>query len=395
MLLYPVLAECVYRVGTVLAPKHSWLRTVTSQQDWKDQKPLQGPVVWMHCASLGEFEMGKPILESYLATVPNAQAVVTFFSPSGYEPRKNYSKALVHYLPFDAPSEVEKWQDYCNPSVALFIRYDLWPNHIAGLRKRSIPAIVSGMSAPKTPWFLSRYLPLVRRNFMCGIQHWGMVEDSDAEIMSRSGVHSEVLGNPKFDYAQSLIDIEAPTACIKWKSAQTKPVFLVGSAHFEDVVFLKAHLDWSSFTVWIVPHNLKDSAEILGSLPEGLNVALDADTPGSTDVLIVENFGVLRNMYSIADYVFIGGGFGKAVHNVLEATAAGKAVASGPNTAKMPENAALIREGLLVPCSSSSDLDTYVSTTDVTTKEKALNMLKAHSGAVEKTVDLLKKSVQL
>ena len=222
-----------------------------------------------------------------------------------------------------------------------------------------------------------------------------MVEDSDAEIMSKSGVHSEVLGNPKFDYAQSLIDIEAPTAYIKWKSAQTKPVFLVGSAHFEDLAFLKAHLDWSSFTVWIVPHNPKDSAEILESLPEGLNVALDADAPGSTDVLIVETFGVLRTMYSIADYVFIGGGFGKAVHNVLEATAAGKAVASGPNTAKMSENAALIREGLLVPCSSGADLDTYVRSNDVSTKEKALNMLKAHSGAVEKTVDLLKKSVQL
>ena len=97
MVLYPVIAECLYRVGRLVAPKNSWFGIVSSNQSWKNESPLKGQVVWMHCASLGEFEMGKPVLEALLRSSPETQAVVTFFSPSGYEPRKNYSEAIVHY----------------------------------------------------------------------------------------------------------------------------------------------------------------------------------------------------------------------------------------------------------------------------------------------------------
>ena len=108
MVLYPVLTELIFRTARIFAPSKSWLATVTSENDWKHKKPHKGKVVWMHCASLGEFEMGKPILEGFLNRNPHWSGVVTFFSPSGYEPRKNYERATVHYLPVDAPSEVRQ-----------------------------------------------------------------------------------------------------------------------------------------------------------------------------------------------------------------------------------------------------------------------------------------------
>ena len=393
MVLYPVIAECLYRVGRLVAPKNSWFGIVSSNQSWKNESPLKGQVVWMHCASLGEFEMGKPVLEALLRSSPETQAVVTFFSPSGYEPRKNYNEAIVHYLPIDAPSEVAAWLNYCRPTIALFIRYDLWPNHIAGLRKRSIPTMVAAMSAPKTPWFLHRALPLIRSNFIQGIQTWGMVDDSDAETMSRSGIHSVVLGNPKFDYVYSLMQSSPPETYLQWKSHQRKPIMLIGSAHFDDIQFLKEHLDWSEYCVWIVPHKVGEGNRMLGMLDARLTPSKDAAIPMEVDVLLVETFGVLRSLYSLADEVFIGGGFGKAVHNVLEASAAGRAAASGPNFRKMPENASLVREQLLLPCTTKHELDQYLNRQKQGEKERALNLLKAHSGAVDRIVNVLKQTV--
>ena len=98
MVLYTVLTELIFRTARIFAPSKSWLATVTSENDWKHKKPHKGKVVWMHCASLGEFEMGKPILEGFLNRNPHWSGVVTFFSPSGYEPRKNYERATVHYF---------------------------------------------------------------------------------------------------------------------------------------------------------------------------------------------------------------------------------------------------------------------------------------------------------
>jgi len=393
MIIYPLLTECVYRVARWLAPGDSWIGKVTRSSDWKNQTPLQGTVLWMHCASLGEFEMGRPVLERFLERQKEAQAVVTFFSPSGYYPRKDYQGAKVHFLPFDAPSEIKKWLRYCNPTLAFFVRYDLWPNHLAGLSKRNIPVVVAAMSAPNRPWFLSPFLPLIRSLYSRAVHVWGVVETSDAQVLRQAGISAKVLGNPKFDYALSLTDAQPPSTFVSWKSVQNKPVLLVGSAHLEDVNFLKDHLTWENYCVWIVPHKVEEAAMLRSSLNPSLSVASDAENEKVVDVLFVETFGVLRSLYGLADHIFIGGGFGKAVHNVLEATAAGKAAASGPNTEKMPENTELIRHQLLVPCHQKRDLQAYLSRSVRSEKEKALKVLKAHSGAVGAIVEVLEQSV--
>ena len=397
MVLYPVLTELIFRASRILAPSKSWLGTVGADKAWKQKEPLKGKVVWMHCASLGEFEMGKPILEGFLDNNPNWSGVVTFFSPSGYEPRKNYPRATVHYLPVDAPSEVSKWLKYCNPSLAVFVRYDLWPNHIAGLKKSDVPTVVVGMSASKTPWYLSSMLPFIRGTFKAAVSIWGMVNDRDAATMSAAGIHSVVLGNPKYDYAATLMNIELPEKFERWSAAQAKPILLVGSAYEMDAVVL-AQSNHSGYSVWLVPHDLKEASKLSDAF-NGKVSSSATDEPHATNILLIPEFGVLRSLYRVADAVIVGGGFGKATHNVLEATVQGKVVACGPHWQKIPENESLAAQGFLVPGAHHTDWTAYLERAlqgDFVHKEKeARNWVLAQSGVCEKMIETLEQAVEL
>lgn len=401
MIIYPLLAELVFRTGATIGGSDSWWKAVGGSQYWTHEPPLAGKTIWMHCASLGEFEMGRPVLEQFLDRHEHWQAVVTFFSPSGYGPRKNYARAKVHYLPFDRPTLVKKWLAYVQPDLALMVRYDLWPNHIAGLRRANVPVVVMGMSAPKTPWYLSRVLPLIRKNFMAGVHTWGVVSEADAACMSMDGVHSKVLGNPKYDYVAALVGVDANEKFMAWKHVQQKPVLLVGSAHLSDCEALKA-LDLREYSLWVVPHDLGDTERLLGALTQyESSQVLDSthDEPKSTDVLMVREFGVLVSLYGLADGVVIGGGWDKATHNVLEATAQGKIAACGPNWQKVAENKELVEQGFLQPIKSHGDWMQYlhqVRTEAFAEKGKAAQAwVLEQRGAAEKIVKVLEQAVQL
>ncbi len=401
MIIYPLLAELVFRTGAALGRSASWWKVIGGSQDWIQEPPLEGKTIWMHCASLGEFEMGRPVLEQFLDRHEHWQAVVTFFSPSGYEPRKNYPRAKVHYLPFDRPSLIKKWLAYVQPDLVLMVRYDMWPNHIAGLRRANIPVVVMGMSAARTPWFLSRLLPLIRKNFIDGVHIWGVVSEADAACMSMAGVHSEVLGNPKYDYAAALVGVEANEKFKGWKQAQEKPVLLVGSAHLSDCEALNG-LDLREYSLWVVPHDLDESAKLRGALKQfdAAQVLYSThDEPKETDVLMVPEFGALASLYALADGILIGGGWDKSTHNVLEATAQGKIAACGPNWQKIAENKELVEEGFLQPIQAHQDWVKYLDQVGTEAFEaqgkKAQAWLLEQRGCAEKIVKVLEEAVQL
>jgi 3-deoxy-D-manno-octulosonic-acid transferase len=303
----------------------------------------------------------------------------------------------VHYLPVDAPSEVSKWLKYCNPTLAVFVRYDLWPNHIAGLNTSKVPTVVLGMSAPKTPWYLSPLFPLVRRTFVSAVQVWGVVDDRDAATMSSAGVHSVVLGNPKYDYAASLVDTAIPDKFIRWRAAQQKPILVVGSAHETDAIVLAQSVH-SAYSVWLVPHDLKEASKLSNAFNGKISNSL-TDEPQDTNVLLIPEFGVLRALYTLADAVIVGGGFGKATHNVLEATVQGKIVACGPHWQKIPENESLVAQGFLVPGTHHTDWTSYLERAyqgEFMHKEtQARNWVLAHSGACDTMIETLEQAVEL
>jgi 3-deoxy-D-manno-octulosonic-acid transferase len=269
------------------------------------------------------------------------------------------------------------------------------------LRRVNVPVVVMGMSAPQTPWYLSRVLPLIRKSFIDGVYTWGVVNEADAACMSMAGVHSEVLGNPKYDYAAALAGMMANEKFTAWKRAQQKPVLLVGSAHVSDCEALNG-LDLREYSLWVVPHDLKESSKVREALMqyEGSQV-LDStrDEPKATDVLMVPEFGVLVSLYGLADGVVIGGGWDKATHNVLEATAQGKIAVCGPNWQKIAENHELIEQGFLHPIQTRGDWMQYldqVGTEEFSAKGKtAQEWLLEHRGAAEKIVKVLEEAVQL
>lgn len=401
MILYPFISNLVFTTWQLVAGKNSWISKVGSDSSWKSSPPIEDKVIWMHAASLGEFEMGRPVLELFLEKHPDWQAIVTFFSPSGYQPRKSYSKAKVHYLPIDTPAEASKWLDYANPSLAVFVRYDIWPNHLNALRKRGIPSVVMAMSTPKTPWYLHRWLPFVRKVYKEGIHTWGVISEQDAANMSLAGIHSEVLGNPKYDYAASLVDKTPTEKFLAWKKAQHKPILLIGSAHLEDCKALKG-LDLSGFSTWVVPHEI-DQIDVLKSAMTQFQNSDSAnsktDDPKASSLLMIPEFGVLTALYSLADGVIIGGGYGKATHNVLEATVQGKIAASGPNWQKIAENHQLVQHGFLIPAQTTDQYSQYLKRIGthefISQGEQAKQWLLSQKGASERILKVLEQSVQL
>lgn len=398
-MLYPTLTEAGYKIAQWVAPKTSWFSVITSNAlVWKKSQPLQGKVIWMHCASLGEFEMGKSAFELYLERHPDWKGVVTFFSPSGYEPKKTYSRAQVFYLPFDSPKEVKRWLTFLKPSLAVFVRYDLWPNHIRGLYNSNVPIAVIGMSASRTPWYLSRGLPMMRSLFKKAISLWGVNSEQDSAVLSFAGLHSSVLGNPKYDYAVQLMDQPASPLMRTWRSLQVKPVLLLGSAHLSDVEFVLKSTSLSNYTLWIVAHDLQHVPAMASLLDEnGLRIAYSTQhEPQVCEVFMIDEMGILPTLYALADAVFIGGGFGKATHNVLESVAQGKTAASGPNWQKIAENSALVQQEFLVPCSTSGELNAFLNQAQedgFATNEKALKWLRAQSGSSLKIVEALEQTI--
>lgn len=397
MLIYPLISAIFFPLWRVLASKNSWIKKVESDRGWKSDAPIKGNVIWMHSASLGEFEMGRPVLEKFLEQHSDWNAVVTFFSPSGYEPRKNYSRAKVHYLPVDTNSEAEAWLAYCRPKVALFIRYDIWPNHLNALRKRRVPLVLVAMSASSMPWYLSKWLPLIRKNVISAIHTWGVVNHEDAATLNRAGIQSAVLGNPKYDYAAQLINVPVPKRYLNWKMAQTKPILLVGSAHNQDIKFL-SQLDCSAFSIWVVPHKPEDAQNQSGFFPK-LQALKEMDVPKETDLLLITEFGVLSSLYGLADAIIVGGGFGKATHNVLEATVQGKVVITGPHWKKVSENQSLIQKGYLRSSRSKEDWIDYLEEAGegllIEKGKEAQKWVLEQQGASENILNALEQAVQL
>lgn len=406
MLLYRWFTALVHRLAAPLAPSGSWLSRVHNDRlRWLFQPPMTGPVLWLHCASLGEFEMARPALEHFLERNERWTAVLTFFSPSGFEPRQNYPRATVFYLPLDTPVLAHRWLQFCRPKLAVFVRYDLWPNHIDALRKSRIPVAVIALSADRRPWYLSRFLPRVSAIFKEAVHLWGAIDRSTVEVLAAAGVQAEVLGNPKFDDVLERSETAIEERFHAWKKVQTRPVLLVGSAHAADLKFLLQARALANYSLWIVPHKLDLPMATLVSESGYAQVAdpevctSTVDQPQRAKVLFIPEFGRLTALYALADFVFIGGAFGKAPHNALEATAQGKVAACGPNWRGSAENAWLVQHGLLHPVADSAQwaqcLDDHQKGKFAPFERAAKGKLAQQRGASARIVLALEQAVEL
>ena len=308
------------------------------------------PVVWFHASSLGEFEQGRPLMEAVRRTHPEYQILLSFFSPSGYTVRQDYAGAdVVVYLPSDRSSSVRRFLDLARPSKAIFIKYDFWPTMLYELRERGIPTyLISAIFRPDQlffrPWgkWYLRLLTLFERLY---------VQDEDSrQLLQRHGITAvSVAGDTRFD---RVIEIASAARAIPEAAALEGKVLVAGSTWPEDEAILLPYFNRldSEYKLIIAPHEIHEehlqAIEAQLTRPSIRYSQLQAGATGDYDCLIIDCFGLLSSIYRYGRYAWVGGGFGKSVHNTLEAAVYGIPVFFGPEVHKHREVRELIQRGL-------------------------------------------------
>ncbi|MNK30080.1 3-deoxy-D-manno-octulosonic acid transferase [compost metagenome] len=319
--------------------------------------------IWFHFASLGEFEQGRPVLEKLKTLYPAKKIVVTFFSPSGYEIRKNYALADVFYLPIDTKKNAAWFIESINPEMAIFTKYEFWHFYFKALKDRGIPLyVISGIfrdSQAFFKWYGSFY-----RNILKAVTYFFVQNEESENLLKSIGLNNVTInGDTRFDrvYENAQEPKELPLIA---QFIDGKPTLICGSTWPEDEKLLAAlpakYPDWKFI---IAPHEIHSShiESIEKQFPVG-SLRFSAfssgnQTPNSSQqILIIDNIGMLSALYQYGKVAYIGGGFGAGIHNTLEAAAFGLPVIFGPKYDKFQEAKDLIAIGAAKSISSTEEL---------------------------------------
>jgi 3-deoxy-D-manno-octulosonic-acid transferase len=321
----------------------------------REQIDRKARYIWFHAASLGEFEQGRPVMEKIKALYPHYKILLTFFSPSGYEVRKNYPGAdVICYLPFDTPYRVRKFIRLANPCMAVFIKYEFWANYLSGLKRRQIPTYsISAIFRPNQvffKWYGKPYL----RTLGC-FEHLFVQEEASAELLSRYGISkTTVAGDTRFD---RVLDVQRQACPLPVVEMFMKPAHhrnrltLVAGSSWppDEELFIPYFNEHPEIRLIIAPHEIGRSRllEIRSRLkrPSVLLSEADGKAAGQNDCLIIDSYGLLSSIYRYGDVAYIGGGFGKGIHNLLEAAVYGIPALFGPEHHKFKEAKDLIAAG--------------------------------------------------
>lgn len=311
------------------------------------------PVVWFHVASLGEFEQGRPLMEATRQAHPHWQILVSFFSPSGYEVRHDWSGAdCVVYLPEDSPRAVRQFLKEANPSFAIFVKYDFWPVMLAELRRQAIPTyLVSAIFRPRQFFFHplgGYYLRLLHYFDFLWVQ-----DKESVELLTKHGVfHTDVAGDTRFDRAYSIAQESCDLPEAQALRQRKAKLIVAGSTHPQDEEALSSYLAKDSEVGLILaPHEIDEAhlQAIEATLPRPsvrLSQLRQGEGNQQADIIIIDNFGLLATLYRYADVAYIGGGFGKGIHNTVEAAVYGIPLVFGPRIEKFREAQLFVREGV-------------------------------------------------
>lgn len=322
------------------------------------------PVFWIHCASLGEFEQGRPVMELVKAQYPSYKILLTFFSPSGYELRKNYSGAdYIFYLPWDTPYRAKRFVDIANPALVIFVKYEFWLNYSRELKKRKIPLISISSIFREDQLFFRSYGNLYRE-ILKNFNFFFVQNQSSKNLLKSIGITSAIVaGDTRFDRVQQIIQqggAEIPQA-ISFKAGQK--LMVVGSCWPEDLEVLAPFINENRNLIKfiIAPHELKES--FLEEIENAVQVntirfsKIGSQSLDGYTVLLIDNIGMLSRLYRYGEYAFVGGAFGKGLHNILEAACYGIPVFFGNrNYQKFQEANDLIMRGGAFEVSDYSDL---------------------------------------
>ncbi|WP_340075155.1 3-deoxy-D-manno-octulosonic acid transferase [Leptobacterium sp. I13] len=321
------------------------------------QLDKEKPVIWFHTASLGEFEQGLPVMEQVKTQFPKHQLLVTFFSPSGYEVKKEHPvAAIITYLPLDTQKNAARFLDIVKPELAIFIKYEFWPNYLLEIHKRNIKTLMVSAIFRKDQAFFKWYGSFMRKSLKA-ISHFFVQDNPSKALLNSIGIDNvTVSGDTRFDRVSEILDRDNTLDFVD-QFKQNKPCMVAGSTWPEDEKLLVSYLNNEmpkDVKCIIAPHTIKpariqalkasiDRKTILYSEREGKNLA-------DYDVLIIDIIGLLTKVYSYADVAYVGGGMGTSgLHNTLEPAVFGIPVVIGNNYQGFKEAEELVALGGIIP----------------------------------------------
>lgn len=357
--------------------------------------------IWMHCASLGEFEQGRPLLEALRKSKPDYKIILSFFSPSGYEVRKGYEGAdVVVYLPIDSPSNSRKFIELAHPDIAIFVKYEFWPNILRVLKEKSIETILVSGIFREDQLFFKPYGGWMKKS-LGSFSHFFVQNKSSKTLLENIGITNvSISGDTRFDRVANILEQKNTLGFLE-DFVKDQVVLVAGSTWSSDESYLVNFINKNmhkNLRCIIAPHNI-NSKEIL-KLKKALTCTTSMYSEGAlkkdAKVFIVDTVGILTKIYSYADIAYVGGGFDKeGVHNVLEPAVFGIPLVIGPIYDKFEEAKELVElQGCLV-AHSDTDLSNHLS--KLIEKEKYRDQLgeitktyiKNHLGATKTILDYI------
>lgn len=316
------------------------------------QKINPEKIIWFHCASLGEFEQGRTLIELLKKEKPQIKILLTFFSPSGYELRKNYQYAdWVFYLPADTKNNASRFINIVRPAIVVFVKYEFWFNYLHTLNKNKIPVFLIAAVFRKSQLFFKK-MGVFHRNILQFFEHIFVQDDNSFQLLKSIKYHAvTIAGDPRIDRVLAIAKGKKYFGAVE-EFCEGSPVLVCGSSWQEDE---KIMFDWwlsLRFQNWkliIAPHDVgTDRIKHLQKMFDDtllFSKLKGQKSHGNKRVLIIDTIGNLSSLYQYGKVAFIGGGFGKDIHNTLEPMAFNLPVFYGPKYQKFTEAVAMIQEG--------------------------------------------------
>ena len=357
--------------------------------------------IWFHAASLGEFEQGRPLIERIRQEYPQYKILQTFFSPSGYEVRKNYEGAdIVCYLPMDTPGNAKKFINLVNPCMVFFVKYEFWKNYLNILYNKGVPVYsVSSIFRPNQIFF--RWYGKGYQQVLKTFEHLFVQNEESKKLLANIGVmNTTVVGDTRFDRVLDICAAAKQLPLVQ-KFKGDALTFVAGSSWGPDEdIFIKYFNAHPEMKLIIAPHVVNDShmKEIVSKLQRPCIRYTQAteENVQQADCLIIDCYGLLSSIYRYGEISYIGGGFGVGIHNVLEAAVYGIPVIFGPNNKKFREAQHLLANKGGFEVNGYEDFEVLMDKflTDEAylqaSGQAAGDYVKNNSGAMEKIMDYVK-----
>jgi 3-deoxy-D-manno-octulosonic-acid transferase len=364
----------------------------------------QRKLVWVHCASLGEFEQGRPVIELLKKENPNIKVLLTFFSPSGYEVRKNYDQAdYIFYLPWDTASNAQKFISIANPSVAIFVKYEFWYHFSRELKNKNIPLISISTIFRADQLFFKSYGAFYR-GILKNFSYFFLQNEASLKLLHSIGIkNTTVAGDTRFDRVHAIVNDGGEIPIAK-KFKDNQKTMVAGSCWPEDLAVLAPFINEGLLKFIIAPHEISDS--FMAAIEQSLHVKTIRFSKASEvrvedyQVLIIDNMGMLSRLYRYGEFAFVGGAFGKGLHNILEAACYGVPIFFGNKRfEKFQEAVDLINRGGAFEVADYTDLKQKYEMLNTAESfllacEVTRNYVTENLGATEKVVSYCRNLLQ-